>query len=62
MGGTTVFSEPVRPEAEAKMKRVLGAATVVLIGLVTAPLAVAAEMQSFWVTPFEFRRRGLACA
>jgi penicillin-binding protein 1A len=30
------------------MKRVLGAVTFVMIGLLAAPLAVAAEMQSFW--------------
>src|SRR5215203_2707182 len=42
------LSRPFWPKAEAKMERVLGAATFVLIGLVTAPLAVAAELQSFW--------------
>ena len=30
------------------MKRVLRTATLVMIGLLAAPLAVAAEMQSFW--------------
>ena len=42
------FFRAVRQKAEAKMKRVLAIATFVLIGLVTAPLAVAAEMHSFW--------------
>ena len=30
------------------MKRVLRTATLVMIGLLAAPLSVAAEMQSFW--------------
>ena len=30
------------------MKRVLRTATLVMIGLLAAPLAVAAEMKSFW--------------
>ena len=30
------------------MKRVLRTATLVMIGLLAAPLAVAAEVQSFW--------------
>ena len=48
MGGHHSFFPILLGTAEDKMKRVLGAATFVLIGWVTAPLAVAAEMQSFW--------------
>src|SRR5215207_6211696 len=48
MGGHHSFFPILLGTAEDKMKRVLGAATFGLIGLVTAPLAVAAEVQSFW--------------
>src|SRR5215207_2933867 len=47
IGGHDSFFRARAAEAEAKMKRVLSAATFVLIGL-AAPLAVAAEEQSFW--------------
>src|SRR5215212_2422343 len=48
MGEHYIFSRPFWPKAEDRMKRVLRTATLVMIGFVTAPLAVAAEMQSFW--------------
>src|SRR5215204_5735301 len=48
MGEHYIFSRPFWPKAETKMKRVLRTATLVMIGLLAAPLAVAAEMQSFW--------------
>ena len=48
MGEHHIFSRPFWPKAEDRMKRVLRTATLVMIGLLAAPLAVAAEMQSFW--------------
>ena len=48
MGEHHIFSRPFWPKAEDRMKRVLRTATLVMIGLLAAPLAVAAEVQSFW--------------
>src|SRR5215204_1720749 len=60
IGGHHSFFRARAAEAEAKMKRVLSAATFVLIGL-AAPLAVAAEEQSFWdLKPQQLRVLGAA--
>src|SRR5438094_21623 len=42
------FSRPFWPKAGDKMKRVLRAATFVVMGLLAASLARAAEVRSFW--------------